>query len=128
MSRFLTRIDIHPSASLGSPIFIDHGVGVVIGRDVAIGANVLIYQGVTIGIVGRSTAARTIIGESCMLGAGSMVLRGVTVGANSNIGANAVVVVPIPESSVAVGAPAVAKHVDTKIAHDPGPIDPSLLI
>lgn len=128
ISRSLTKIDIHPSARLGSPVFIDHGTGVIIGPNVDIGSNTFIYQGATVAVSGPAGAHRTVIGDHCMIGAGANVLRGVRIGNHSNIGANAVVVTDISENCVAVGVPAEYKSRDALNPFASGPVDAGLLI
>ena len=106
-SRFLTGIDIHPGAQLGSGLFIDHGMGVVIGETAEIGANVTLYQGVTLGGTGKERGKRhPTIGNNVMIGAGAKVLGPFKVGDNSNIAAGAVVLDEIPPDCTAVGVPA----------------------
>ncbi len=102
-----TGIEIHPGAQIGRRIFIDHGVGVVIGETSVIGDDVLIYQGVTLGGTGKDTGKRhPTIGSHVMVGAGSKVLGPVTVGDHVKIAAGAVVLDNIPDHSTAVGVPA----------------------
>jgi len=104
---FLTTIDIHPAAKLGRRVFIDHGVGVVIGETAIIGDDVLIYQQVTLGGVSTSKGKRhPTIEKNVVIGAGSKVLGNITIGANSKIGANSVVVKNVPADSTAIGIPA----------------------
>ena len=102
-----TGIEIHPGAQIGRRIFIDHGIGVVIGETSVIGDDVLIYQGVTLGGTGKDTGKRhPTIGSHVMVGAGSKVLGPVTVGDHVKIAAGAVVLDNIPDHSTAVGVPA----------------------
>ncbi|MBQ7595911.1 MAG: serine O-acetyltransferase [Clostridia bacterium] len=102
-----TGIEIHPGAQIGRRIFIDHGVGVVIGETSVIGDDVLIYQGVTLGGTGKDTGKRhPTLGNHVMVGAGSKVLGPVTVGDHVKIAAGAVVLDNIPDHSTAVGVPA----------------------
>lgn len=104
---FLTTIDIHPAATLGRRVFIDHGVGVVIGETAIIGDDVLIYQQVTLGGVSTSKGKRHPTLESgVVIGAGAKVLGNITIGANSKVGANSVVVKDVPADSTAIGIPA----------------------
>ena len=106
-SRFLTGIYIHPGATLGPGLFIDHGMGVVIGETTEIGDNVTIYQGVTLGGTGKDTGKRhPTIGNNVMIGSGAKVLGPFKVGDNSKIAANAVVLNEVPENSTCVGVPA----------------------
>ena len=106
-ARFVTGIEIHPGATIGKNIFIDHGSGVVIGETTEIGDNCTIYQGVTLGGTGKDVGKRhPTLGDNVMVGSGAKVLGPVTVGSNSKIAANAVVLHPVPENSTAVGIPA----------------------
>ncbi len=105
--RFLTGIEIHPGAKIGKGLFIDHGMGVVIGETTEIGDNCLIYQGVTLGGTGKETGKRhPTLGDNVMVGAGARVLGPFKVGNNVKIAANAVVLEAIPDNSTAVGVPA----------------------
>jgi len=104
---FLTMIDIHPGAQLGRRVFIDHGVGVVIGETTIIGNDVLIYQQVTLGGVSTTTGKRhPTIENGSVIGAGAKILGNITIGANSKVGANSVVIKNVPSNSTAVGIPA----------------------
>lgn len=106
-SRWLTGIEIHPGASIGENLVIDHGMGVVIGETTIIGNNVLIYQGVTLGGLELIQGKRhPTIEDNVMIGAGTKILGNITIGNHSKIGANAVVLNNIPANSVAVGNPA----------------------
>lgn len=101
-----TGIDIHPGATLGPGMFIDHGTGVVIGETAEVGADVLIYHGVTLGATRNEGGKRhPTIGDRVVIGAGAKVLGPVTIGADCSIGANAVVVKPVPPGTVVVGVP-----------------------
>lgn len=105
--RFWTGIEIHPGASIGRGLFIDHGMGVVIGETTEIGDNVTIYQGVTLGGTGKDVGKRhPTIGNNVMIGSGAKVLGPFKVGDNSKIAANAVVLNEVPENSTCVGVPA----------------------
>ena len=105
-ARMLTGVDIHPGAAIGPGMFIDHATGVVIGETAEIGADVTIYQGVTLGGTSLDHGKRhPTIGDRVIIGAGAKVLGPVTVGHDSQIGANAVVVKPVPPRSVVVGVP-----------------------
>jgi serine O-acetyltransferase len=100
-------IDIHPSAQIGRRVFIDHGIGVVIGETAIIGDDVLIYQGVTLGGVNLDRIKRhPTIEKNVVIGAGAKILGDITIGENSKIGANSVVVNDIPKNTTAVGIPA----------------------
>ena len=104
---FLTTIDIHPAATLGRRVFIDHGVGVVIGETAIIGDDVIIYQQVTLGGVSTSKGKRhPTLENNVVIGAGAKVLGNITIGANSKVGANSVVVKDVPPGSTAIGIPA----------------------
>jgi len=104
--RALTGIEIHPAAKIGPGFFIDHGMGVVIGETTEIGANVTLYHGVTLGGVNVQKGKRhPTLEDNVVVGAGAKVLGAITVGAGSRVGANAVVVKPVPPNSVVVGVP-----------------------
>lgn len=106
VNRFMTGIEIHPGARIGERLFIDHGMGVVIGETCEIGDNVVIYQGVTLGGTGKEKGKRhPTIGNNVVIGSGAKVLGSFTVGDNSNIGANSVVVREVPPDSTVVGIP-----------------------
>ncbi|MNG01951.1 Serine acetyltransferase [compost metagenome] len=106
LSRFMTGIEIHPGARIGDRLFIDHGMGVVIGETCEIGDDVIIYQGVTLGGTGKEKGKRhPTIGNNVVIASGAKVLGSFTVGANSNIGANSVVLRAVPENSTVVGIP-----------------------
>ena len=105
-----TGIEIHPGAKIGKNLFIDHGIGVVIGETTEIGNNVVLYQGVTLGGTGKEKGKRhPTIENNVMIGAGTVILGDISVGDNSIIVANAVVIHNVPENSFAVGVPAVIK-------------------
>ena len=104
--RHRTGIEIHPGATLGPGLFIDHGMGVVIGETAEVGENVTLYHGVTLGGTTLDKGKRhPTIGDRVIIGAGAKVLGAITIGADSRIGANAVVVRPVPPNSVVVGVP-----------------------
>jgi serine O-acetyltransferase len=106
VSRFFTGIEIHPGARIGSKLFIDHGMGVVIGETCEIGDEVVIYQGVTLGGTGKEKGKRhPTIGNRVVIASGAKVLGSFTVGDNTNIGANSVVLREIPPNSTVVGIP-----------------------
>jgi len=106
ISRFFTGIEIHPGAQIGKGLFIDHGMGVVVGETSIIGDNVLLYQGVTLGGTGMEKGKRhPTIGNTVVIGGGAKVLGNITVGDNSYIGANAVVIKDVPPNSTVVGIP-----------------------
>jgi len=104
---FLTTIDIHPAAKLGRRVFIDHGVGVVIGETAVLGDDVIVYQQVTLGGVSTSKGKRhPTLGNNVVIGAGAKVLGNIIIGDNSKVGANSVVVKDVPADSTAIGIPA----------------------
>jgi serine O-acetyltransferase len=106
VSRFLTGIEIHPGAKIGRRLFIDHGMGVVVGETAIIGNDVLLYQGVTLGGTGLEKGKRhPTIGNNVVIGGGAKVLGNITIGDNSYIGANAVVIKDVPPNSTVVGVP-----------------------
>jgi serine O-acetyltransferase len=105
-ARLFTGVEIHPGATLGSGIFIDHATGVVVGETARIGDDVTIYQGVTLGGTSLEHAKRhPTIGNRVTIGAGAKILGPITIGDDSRIGANAVVVSSVPANSVVVGIP-----------------------
>ena len=105
-SRFLTGIDIHPGAQLGKGLFIDHGMGVVIGETCEIGINVTLYQGVTLGGTGKEKGKRhPTIGDNVVVASGAKVLGSFKVGSNAKIGSGSVVLSEVPPNSVVVGIP-----------------------
>ncbi|MCL4431581.1 MAG: serine O-acetyltransferase [Epsilonproteobacteria bacterium] len=107
ISQILTNIDIHPGATIGNRVFIDHGMGVVIGQTAIIEDDVLIYQGVTLGGVSLIAGKRhPTIKRGAVIGAGAKILGNITIGENSKVGANSVVVRNVPENSTAIGIPA----------------------
>ena len=107
IARRLTGIEIHPGATIGSGLFIDHGMGVVIGETTEIGDNCTLYQGVTLGGTGKDTGKRhPTLGDNVLVGAGAKVLGPVNIGDGSKIAAGAVVLKDVPENSTAVGIPA----------------------
>ncbi len=106
-ARNKTGIEIHPGATIGKGLFIDHGMGVVIGETAVIGDNCLIYQGVTLGGTGKDKGKRhPTLGDNVLVGSGAKVLGPFTVGNNVKIAANAVVLNAIPDNCTAVGVPA----------------------
>ncbi|GAF78096.1 unnamed protein product, partial [marine sediment metagenome] len=103
-ARFATGIEIHPGAKIGRGLFIDHGMGVVVGETSVIGNNVLIYQGVTLGGTGKERGKRhPTIGDNVVIGGGAKILGDITIDTNSYIGANAVVIKDVPANSTVVG-------------------------
>jgi serine O-acetyltransferase len=106
ISRFLTGIEIHPGATIGKGIFIDHGMGVVIGETAIIGDYTLIYQGVTLGGTGKDKGKRhPTVGENVVVGAGAKVLGNIEIGNNVRIGAGSVVLRDVPSDCTVVGIP-----------------------
>ncbi|MNI05717.1 Serine acetyltransferase [compost metagenome] len=104
VSRFMTGIEIHPSAVIGKRLFIDHGMGVVIGETCEIGDDVILYQGVTLGGTGKEKGKRhPTIGNNVVVSSGAKILGSFKVGDNSRIGANAVVLEEVPPNSTVVG-------------------------
>jgi serine O-acetyltransferase len=107
MTQFFCNMDIHPAATIGRRVFIDHGIGVVIGETAIIENDVLIYQGVTLGGVSLNKGKRhPTIKSNSVIGSGAKVLGNITIGKNSKIGANSVVVCDVPKNCTAVGVPA----------------------
>ncbi|SDG13116.1 serine O-acetyltransferase [Fontibacillus panacisegetis] len=105
-SRFFTGIEIHPGARIGNRLFIDHGMGVVIGETCEIGDDVVIYQGVTLGGSGKEKGKRhPTIGNNVVIGSGAKILGSFKIGDQSNIGANSVVLKEVPAGSTVVGIP-----------------------
>jgi serine O-acetyltransferase len=133
LTRFLTGIEIHPGATIGKGLFIDHGMGVVIGETAEIGDNCTIYQGVTLGGTGKDVGKRhPTLGDGVMVGSGAKVLGPVNIGSNSKVAAGAVVLDDIPEQSTAVGIPArVVRRKGVKLdaldqVHIPDPVSQEL--
>jgi serine O-acetyltransferase len=106
IARWLTGVDIHPGAKLGIGIFIDHGMGVVIGETTIIGDGATIYQGVTLGGTGKETGKRhPTLGNNVMIGAGAKILGNINIGHNTRIGANSVLLHSVPDNCTVVGIP-----------------------
>jgi serine O-acetyltransferase len=106
VARFLTGIEIHPGAEIGRRLFIDHGLGVVIGETAIVGDDVTLYQGVTLGGTGKEHGKRhPTIEDNVVIGGGAKVLGNITVGRNCRIGAGSVVLRNVPEHSTVVGVP-----------------------
>jgi len=106
-ARFITGLDIHPAATIGKGVFIDHGMGVVIGETAIVGDYVLLYQGVTLGGTGKETGKRhPTIGNHAIVGAGAKVLGNIHIGDYARIGAGSVVLRDVPTHTTAVGVPA----------------------
>ena len=106
-ARFVTGIEIHPGAKLGRRMFIDHGMGVVIGETAEVGEDVMLYHGTTLGGVSLNKGKRhPTVGDRVTIGAGAKVLGPITLGNDSQVGANAVVIRDVPDGVTAVGIPA----------------------
>ena len=106
VARFLTGIEIHPGAEIGRRLFIDHGLGVVIGETAIVGNDVTLYQGVTLGGTGKERGKRhPTIEDEVVIGGGAKVLGNITIGRNCRIGAGSVVLRSVPENSTVVGVP-----------------------
>lgn len=107
IARFFTGIEIHPGATLGEGILIDHGMGVVIGETAEVGNRVTIYHGTTLGGTGKDKGKRhPTVGDNVIIGSGAKILGPITIGSNSKVGANAVVIKDIPEGATVVGVAA----------------------
>jgi serine O-acetyltransferase len=136
VGRFLTGIEIHPGANLGPGLFIDHGIGVVIGETSEIGEDVTIYQGVTLGGTSLEKKKRhPTIGNGVVIGAGATILGAIKVGDNSRIGSGSVVVKEVPPNSLVVGVPGqviyrdgkrVPQTIDLEMADLPDPAEKAI--
>lgn len=132
-SRKRTGIEIHPGATIGKRLVIDHGMGIVIGETTIIGDDCLLYQGVTLGGSGKEKGKRhPTLGNNVLVGAGAKVLGSFTIGDNARIAANAVVLNEIPANATAVGVPAKVVRVKGKKVdmldhiHVPDPVQQAL--
>lgn len=132
-AKFLTGIEIHPGASIGRGLFIDHGTGVVVGETTEIGDNVTLYQGVTLGGTGKDVGKRhPTVCDGAMVGAGARVLGPLRVGKNAKVAAGAVVLDDVPDDATAVGVPARVVRVrgkklsDLDQVHIPDPVSQEL--
>ena len=106
-ARFFTGIEIHPGATIGRGLFIDHGMGVVIGETAEVGDDVTLYHGVTLGGTAKDKGKRhPTVGNNVVIGAGAKVLGPIVIGNDAKVGANAVVVKNVPDGATAVGIPA----------------------
>ncbi len=111
--RSFTGIEIHPGAKVGKNLFIDHGMGIVVGETAIIGDNVTIYHGVTLGGTGKQSGKRhPTICDNVLVGAGSKVLGPITIGENSRIGANSVVLSCVPQGATVIGIPATVVRIN----------------
>jgi cysteinyl-tRNA synthetase len=124
IARFCTGIEIHPAAKIGPGFFIDHGMGVVIGETTEVGEECVLYQGVTLGGTGKEKGKRhPTLGNHVVVGTGAKILGAITIGDYAKIGANAVVLDPVPDHAIAVGVPAkVVKKKVTRMMEE-GPVE-----
>jgi serine O-acetyltransferase len=123
-ARRITGIEIHPGATIGRRLVIDHGMGVVIGETAQVGDDVLLYQGVTLGGTGKESGKRhPTIGNNVLIGSGAKVLGPFKVGDNSRIASNAVVLNEIPDNATAVGVPARVVKIDGQKVDYAGQVD-----
>ena len=119
-TRAITNIEIHPAATIGQGLFIDHGTGVVIGETAQIGDNVTLYQGVTLGGTGFATGKRhPTVQDNVTIGSGAKLLGPITVGHGAKIGANSVVITDVPPNSTVVGNPGHVVRVDGRRPEGP---------
>jgi serine O-acetyltransferase len=120
VTRSVTGIEIHPAAQIGEGLFIDHGVGVVIGETAQIGENVTLYQGVTLGGTGFATGKRhPTVQDNVTIGSGAKLLGPITIGHGAKVGANSVVIHDVPANSTVVGNPGHPVRVDGKRPEGP---------
>ena len=123
-SRFWTGIEIHPGATIGRRLVIDHGMGIVIGETAEIGDDCLIYHGVTLGGTGKDQGKRhPTIGNNVLISTGAKVLGPFKVGDGARIAANAVVLTEVPENATAVGIPAQIVRIDGRATHYADDVD-----
>jgi serine O-acetyltransferase len=128
-ARALTGVEIHPAAKIGRRLFIDHGMGVVIGETAEIGEDVVMFHAVTLG--GRSMKRgkrHPTLGDRVTVGAGAKILGPVYVGDDAQIGANAVVVKDVPPGAVVVGVPGVIRSMPPGTLHPDDAVDPAIFI
>src|SRR4051795_10658915 len=119
-ARTVTGVEIHPAAEVGDGLFIDHGMGVVIGETADVGANVTLYQGVTLGGTGFATGKRhPTLGDNVTIGSGAKLLGPIEVGHGAKVGANSVVITDVPPNSTVVGNPGHVVRVDGKRPEGP---------
>ena len=122
-AKFITGVEIHPGGKIGKGLFIDHGMGVVIGETSVLGDNVTLFQGVTLGGTGKQRGKRhPNIGNNVVIGTGAKILGNITIGDNSYVGANAVVIKDVPANSTVVGIPGRitkqdGRKIDVKLDH-----------
>jgi serine O-acetyltransferase len=120
LSRMATGVEIHPAANIGDGLFIDHGMGVVIGETADIGDDVTLYQGVTLGGTGFATGKRhPTVGDNVTIGSGAKLLGPIEVGHGAKVGANSVVITDVPPNSTVVGNPGHVVRVDGKRPEGP---------
>jgi serine O-acetyltransferase len=120
VSRMATGVEIHPAANIGDGLFIDHGMGVVIGETADIGDDVTLYQGVTLGGTGFATGKRhPTVGDNVTIGSGAKLLGPIEVGHGAKVGANSVVITDVPSNSTVVGNPGHVVRVDGKRPEGP---------
>ena len=123
-SRFWTGIEIHPGATIGRNLVIDHGMGIVIGETAEIGDDCLLYHGVTLGGTGKDQGKRhPTIGNNVLVSTGAKVLGPFKVGDNARIAANAVVLSEVPDNATAVGIPAQIVRIDGRSTHNADEVD-----
>ncbi|EDS78497.1 serine O-acetyltransferase [Clostridium botulinum C str. Eklund] len=116
-ARFITGIEIHPGAKIGKGLFIDHGMGVVIGETAEVGDNVTLYHGVTLGGTGKDKGKRhPTVGNNILIGSGAKILGPINIGDNSKVGANSIVLKDVPGGSTVVGIPGKVVHPKPKTA------------
>ena len=122
-ARVLTGVDIHPGASLGRRVFIDHAIGVVIGETAVVGDDVTLFHGVTLGGLGHTPGRRhPVVGDRVLIGAGATLLGPITVGDDARVGANSVVLTNVPPGATVVGSPArVVRSAPTGVGDGGGP-------
>ena len=129
VARFLTGVEIHPAAQIGNRLFIDHGMGVVVGETSIVGDDVTMYQGATLGGTGKEKLKRhPTIGNGVVIGAGAKILGNIQIGNNSRIGAGSVVLRDVPDDSTVVGVPGhvILRHGKHVIITDPKQISDPL--
>src|SRR4051812_25432274 len=120
VARSVTGVEIHPAANVGDALFIDHGMGVVIGETADVGANVTLYQGVTLGGTGFATGKRhPTLGDNVTVGSGAKLLGPIEVGHGAKVGANSVVITDVPPNSTVVGNPGHVVRVDGRRPEGP---------